>query len=136
MMRLGWASLAGLVGGLVFLVVIWDAILGGVFRMSYLEVLGSSLAHGVPRHTAYAVGGLAHIVLSAGFGVAYAWVLERAGVSSVAAGASIGLVIGSVHGLAASRIGRRYGTSTLTVWLLAHAVFGVTVGAVYTAVAH
>jgi hypothetical protein len=32
----GAAVLAGLTGGLVFLVVVWDSILGGVTRVGYL----------------------------------------------------------------------------------------------------
>jgi hypothetical protein len=135
-MQQGWAAFAGLVGGLAFLVVVWDAILGGLFRMSYLLALGGSLVHEAPRHTTYAVGGLMHVALSALFGIVYAWALGVVGVSSLAAGASLGLVLGAIHGIATSRIGRRYGPSTVTVWIVAHAVFGMTVGTVYTAVAH
>ncbi len=70
MIRPGWAILAGLVGGLVFLVVIWDAILGGYFEVSFLSTLGASIVHGASRRATYWIGTAAHIALSAAFGLA------------------------------------------------------------------
>jgi len=37
MIRPWWALLSGLTGGLAFLVVIWDAIMGGIFGASFLH---------------------------------------------------------------------------------------------------
>ena len=75
-----------------------DAILGGYFEVSFLSTLGASIVHGASRRATYWIGTAAHIALSGAFGLAYAWVMDLAGISSVATGMSIGLLIGLVHG--------------------------------------
>lgn len=152
----GAAVLAGLTGGLAFLVIVWDAIAGGITRMGYLYVLGSGLAPRAPRGKAYGLGLVVHVALSAVLGFAYAGLLDAFAVSSVGEGMSIGFLIGLLHGAAAMvaagwvlthlhglvrsgelpKPGRAltgYGRSTPVVWMIAHAAFGATVGAVYAA---
>jgi hypothetical protein len=152
----GAAVLAGLTGGLAFLVIVWDAIAGGITRMGYLYVLGAGVAPRASGGTAYGLGLLVHVALSAILGLAYAGLFDAVGVSSVGDGVAFGLLIGLVHGAAAMlaagwvlahihslvRNGRLakpgtaltgYGRSTPVVWMIAHAAFGATVGAVYAA---
>jgi hypothetical protein len=47
----GAAVLAGLIGGLAFLVIVWDAIAGGVTRVGYLYVLGAGIGPRASRST-------------------------------------------------------------------------------------
>lgn len=150
--------LAGLTGGLAFLVIVWDAIAGGVTRMGYLYVLGAGVAPRTSRGTPYGLGLVVHAALSAVLGLAYAGLLYVVGVSSIGDGVALGLLIGLLHGAAAmvaagwvlahvhglvrngqlAKPGRAltgYGRSTPAVWMIAHAAFGATVGAVYAAAA-
>lgn len=148
-MRTGWAILAGLVGGLSFLVVIWDGILGGLFGIRFLQTLGELVVPRAARQAAYTTGALTHMAFSVAFALAYAWVLDMTGVSSLSAGASLGVAIGSVHGAASIPLvagvrgwARGHdgsgiirfgfpGRSTMIMWLIAHLVFGLTVGSIY-----
>jgi hypothetical protein len=152
----GAAILAGLTAGLAFLVIVWDAITGGVTRMGYLYVIGAGVAPRASRGQAYGIGLAVHAALSAVYGFAYAGLLGALGVSSIGEATALGLLIGLVHGAVALvvagwmlarahplvRDGRLpkpgkaltgYGGSTPLVWMIAHAVFGLTVGAVYAA---
>jgi hypothetical protein len=152
----GAAVLAGLTGGLAFLVIVWDAIAGGVTRLGYLYVLGAGVAPRTSRGTAYGLGLLVHVALSAVLGLAYAGLFDAVAVSSVGDGVAVGLLIGLLHGAAAMvaagwvlahvhslvRNGQLpkpgtaltgYGRSTPVVWMIAHVAFGATVGAVYAA---
>jgi hypothetical protein len=154
----GGAVLAGLTGGLVFLVIVWDAILGRVTRVGYLYVLGAGIAPRTSRSTRYGLGLAIHTTLSAFFGLLYAGVLDWVGVSSLGDAAGLGFLIGLLQGAVSlvvagwvlSRLhplvrngelampGRAltgYGRSTPVVWMIAHAAFGLTVGAVYAAAA-
>jgi hypothetical protein len=153
--RPGWAILAGLVGGLSFLVVIWDAILGGFFEVSFLSTLGASIVRRASIRATYWLGAAAHIVLSAMFGLAYAWLVEVTRISSVASGMSLGAVVGVLHGAVAAAVATavlahippslpdggagtehslgRHARAATAVWLIAHAVFGLVVGGVYLA---
>jgi hypothetical protein len=152
----GAAVLAGLTGGLAFLVIMWDALAGGVTRMGYLYVLGAGVAPRASRGTAYGFGLVVHVGLSAVLGLAYAGLLDAVAVSSIGDGFALGLLIGLLHGAAAmvaaswmlahvhglvrngqlAKPGKAltgYGRSTPVVWMIAHATFGATVGAVYAA---
>ena len=154
--RPGGAVLAGVTAGLIFLVIVWDAIAGGVTRMGYLYVVGAGVAPRSSRSTAYALGLAAHTVLSAVYGLAYAALIRAFGASAIDEAAGLGLLIGLVHGAVALivagwlldrihplvRSGRLpkpgraltgYGRNTPIVWMIAHAVFGLAVGAVYAA---
>jgi hypothetical protein len=155
MIQPGWALLSGLTGGLAFLVVIWDAIMGGIFGASFLQVLGGSLVHRASRGLTYAVGLTAHFVLAGAFGLVYGWLIGWIDPSSFAEGAAGGLLVGLAHGAVATAVlawalphihglappgGSAAGTamlgghqrSTAAIWIVAHAVYGLTVGAAYT----
>ena len=154
----GAAVLAGLTGGLAFLVIVWDAIAGGVTRVGYLYVLGAGIGPRTSRSTRYGLGLAIHVTLSAVFGLLYAGVLDWVDVSSFGDAAELGLLIGLLHGALGmvvtgwvlprfhplvrsgelAKPGRAltgYGRSTPIVWMIANAVFGLTVGAVYAAAA-
>jgi hypothetical protein len=154
----GGAVLAGLTAGLAFLVIVWDAISGGVTGMGYLYVVGAGVAPEASRGSQVGLGLVVHGVLSTTYGLAYAGLLRAFGVSSIGDATAIGLLIGLAHGALAMVVagwvlahvhavvrhgdlpqpGRAltgYGRSTPFVWMAAHAVFGVTVGAVYAAAA-
>lgn len=154
----GGAVLAGLTGGLAFLVIVWDAIAGGVTRVGYLYILGAGIAPRTSRSTRYGLGLGIHATLSALFGLLYAGVLDWVAVSSLGDAVALGLLIGLLHGAVGmvvadwilsrfhplvrngelAKPGRAltgYGRSTPVVWIIAHAVFGLTVGAVYAAAA-
>jgi hypothetical protein len=153
--RPGWAVLSGLTGGIAFLVVIWDAIMGGIFGASFLRVLGGTLVHRASRGVTYAVGLATHFLLSAAFGLAYALFIEWIDPSSFAEGAASGLLVGLAHGAVATvllawtlphihALGPTGATqtmlgghqrSTAVIWIVAHAAYGVTVGAAYTVAA-
>jgi hypothetical protein len=109
--RPGWAVLSGLTGGIAFLVVIWDAIMGGIFGASFLRVLGGTLVHRASRGVTYAVGLATHFLLSAAFGLAYALFIEWIDPSSFAEGAASGLLVGLAHGAVAT---------VLLAWALPH----------------
>ena len=49
MINAGIAALAGLIGGLAFLVIVWDAVLGGIFEVRYLRELGVAVRPGMRR---------------------------------------------------------------------------------------
>lgn len=161
MIRPGWALLSGLIGGLAFLVVIWDAIMGGIFGASFLQVLGSTLVPRASRGLTYAVGLAAHFLLSAAYGLVYAWLIGWVDPTSFAEGAAGGLLVGLAHGAVATAVlawalphihaltpagGSASGSgtgagaamlgghqrSTAAIWIVAHAAYGLTVGAAYT----
>jgi hypothetical protein len=153
-MPVGAVFLAGLVGGLAFLLVLWDAIVGGVLDVPFLHALGALVAPHASERAAYGVGAGTHAALSIGFALAYAWVLDALGPATVGAGAALGLLIGLGHGIAATvvvaamlarsrHVAEAAGSVALgshprgaaAAWILAHAVFGLTVGTVYAAMA-
>jgi hypothetical protein len=148
----GWAVLTGLTGGLAFLVVIWDAIIGGVFGARFLLVLGGTVLHRASAGVTYAIGLAAHLLLSAVFGLVYALLIEWIDPVTFAEGAAAGLLVGLAHGALATIVlawalphlrspgsddsaqGMLAGhqRSTAVIWIVAHAAFGITVGAGYT----
>jgi hypothetical protein len=157
-LRPGWAVLAGISGGVLFLIVTWDALLGGITQMRFLYVLGSVVVPNASQSRARAVGVGAHLVLSSLFGAGYAVVMTAVDVNSVGGAAALGMLLGIVHGaLSIPVIGwgltkwhplvreRRvqspgralmgFGRMTPVQWVVAHAAFGVMAGAMYASAA-
>lgn len=108
------------------------------------------------KKTVYGIGLTIHLMMSAGFGLAHAALLQAIGVTSIAQGAGWDLAIGAGHGLvilavlpmiltAMHPLVRKhameqpgvalagFGSGTPIGSLMAHAVFGVVTGAVYAA---
>ena len=153
----GSAIVAGLVGGLAFLMVVTMGLAVGMTRMNFLYVLGSMLAPKAPRSTAYAVGVAVHAIASAVFGLVHAGILHAIGMTSIGQAAGWDLLIGGIHGLLVLMIlpmalelmhplVRRgemerprfaltgFGAGTPVGSLVAHLVFGLVTGAIYAAV--
>jgi len=149
----GAAILAGLVGGLGFLVVVYMGLGIGMTRMNFLSILGSMMAPDA-RGTAYVIGFAVHMMLSAAFGLTHAGILTALDVTSVGSAAAWDLLIGAVHGLGAlivmpmmltmaHPLVRRgelerpglammgYGSMTPAGSLMAHVVFGLIPGSIY-----
>jgi len=154
--RAGPAIVAGLVGGLAFLSVVYLGLGVGMTRMDLLYTLGSMMAPRASRGSARAVGLVVHMMLSAAFGLIHAGILTAIGVTSVGQAAAWDLLIGAVHGtivlfalpmmltvahplVRGGQLERPgialvgYGQMTPMGSLGAHVAFGLVTGALYAA---
>ncbi len=150
------AIVAGLVGGLAFLAVVYMGLGVGMTRMDLLSLLGSMMTSRASGAATYAVGFLVHMTLSAVFGLVHAGILTAIGVTSVGQTALWDLVVGAIHGglilvilpvmltvahplvrggqLAQPGVALvGYGSMTPAGSLLAHGAFGLVMGALYAA---
>jgi len=155
--RAGAAILSGLVGGLVFLMVVYMGLGVGMTRMNFLRMLGTMLVPRANNAVVYGTGFAIHMMFSAIFGLVHAGILTAIGVTSVGQAAGWDAVIGAVHGAAvlvalpvmltmAHPLVRRgeleapgvalvgYGSMTPLGSLMAHVAFGLVTGALYAAV--
>ena len=152
----GSAILAGLSGGLAFLVVVYMGLGVGMTRMNFLYMLGSMMPPRASRSAVYVVGFAVHMMLSAAFGLVHAGILTAIGATSVGQAAGWDVVIGAVHGVVVLmamplmltmahplvRTGRLdapgvamvgYGPMTPVGSLAAHIAFGLVTGTIYAA---
>ncbi len=152
----GAALGAGLLGGVAFLMVVTMGRAIGMTRMNFLEVLGTMMTPNAPKTTVYGVGLMAHLMASAGFGLAHAGILHAIGVTTVGQAAGWDLVIGAAHGAvvlmvlpmmlnAMHPLVRKqameapgvaltgFGAGTPIGSLMAHVAFGLVAGSVYAA---
>jgi len=152
----GPAIVAGLVGGIAFLLVVYMGLGVGMTRMNFLHMLGSMVAPRSSRSTVYAIGLVVHLMMSAAFGLVHAGLLTAIGVSSVGSAAAWDLLIGAVHGAGVlivlpmilsmahplvrsgdlDRPGvalMGYGPMTPAGSLMAHVAFGLVTGTIYAA---
>lgn len=152
----GSAIIAGLIGGLAFLVVVYMGLGVGMTRMNFLPMLGTMMTPRASDRGAYAIGFAIHMMLSAAFGLLHAGILTAIGVTSVGQAAGWDLVIGAVHGVAilvampvmltmAHPLVRGgtleapgvaltgYGSMTPVGSLMAHVAFGLVTGSIYAA---
>jgi hypothetical protein len=153
----GAAILAGLIGGLAFLAVVYMGLGVGMTRMNFLPMLGSMMAPKASRSATYGIGLMIHLMASAAFGLIYAAILTAIDVDSVGAAAAWAVVIGALHGVGvvilmpvmlamAHPLVRRgelerpgalmtgFGSMTPVGSLAAHVVFGLVVGSVYAGI--
>ncbi len=153
----GAAILAGLIGGIAFLVVVYMGLGIGMTRMDLLRMLGTMMAPKSSSAGAYVLGFVIHMMLSAAFGLAHAGILTALDVATVGSAAAWDLLIGAVHGAAvlialpimldmAHPLVRRgelerpgvalmgFGTMTPVGSLMAHVVFGLVTGAIYAGI--
>jgi hypothetical protein len=153
----GSAIFAGLIGGIAFLMVVYMGLGVGMTRMNFLYMLGSMVAPKSSRGTAYVIGFVVHMMMSAVFGLVHAGLLTAIGVSTVGSAAAWDLLIGAVHGVlvlialptmlamahplvrtgdlerpGVAMVG--YGSMTPAGSLMAHIAFGVITGAIYAAI--
>ena len=152
----GWAVVAGLIGGIAFLAVVYMGLAVRMTRMDFLYILGSMVAPRARKATIYTLGSTAHMMLAAGFGLLHAAILHAISISSVGEAAGWDLLIGVIHGMAilvvmpmmlsmmhplvrsgvierpgVAMVG--FGGMTPLGSLMAHAAFGVVTGAIYAA---
>ncbi len=152
----GSAIVAGLVGALAMLIVMYGGKAMGMTSMDLLRTLGTMIAPRADKAIVYAVGLMVHLMMGAAFGLVHVGILHVLGPSSEAAAAGLGLAIGLVHGLmmvgvmpvmvnmahplvrsgdmpAPGTAMTGYGKMTPMGMVLAHGVFGLVTGAVYAA---
>lgn len=152
----GGAILAGVVGALAMLMVIYGGRSMGMTSMDLLRTLGTMVAPRAEAGSAHAIGLMMHLMMGAGFGLVHAGLLHAAGPTSTGAATGLGLLFGLVHGLVVTvmmpvllsmahplvRSGELtdpgiamtgFGRMTPAGVAMAHAVFGIVAGAVYIA---
>jgi hypothetical protein len=153
----GGAILAGIVGALVMLVVIYGGRASGMTSMDLLRTLGSMVVPKADGPAIYAVGLMMHLMMGAAFGLAHAGLLHALDPSSSGAATGLGIVLGLVHGMIVTvmmpmmltighplvRAGEApapgivmtgFGKMTPMGIVMAHAAFGLVTGAIYVAV--
>ena len=152
----GPAVLAGLVGGLAMLAVVYMGRTMGMTRMDLLKTLGTMMP-GVSGTMAYVVGLMAHLAMSAAFGLAHVGLLHAFAVTSTGDALLWGVAIGVAHGavilvampivldmmhplvrsgemVKPGKLMRGFGSMTPMGMLAAHIVFGIITGAVYAGI--
>lgn len=150
----GAAILAGIVGAIAMLAIIYCGRAIGMTRMDLLRTLGTMVAPRASSTKAYAIGTMMHLMMGAAFGLVHAGVLTVLDPSTDGGAIALGLVIGLVHGLIVTmampmvltmahplvRDGEielpgvmltGFGSMTPAGVMMAHAVFGLVAGAVY-----
>lgn len=98
-MNIPVAILGGLIGGGMMVAVLYMAIwmMPQQMKMNLLLLLGTML---VPvGAAAYAVGFMAHVMMSVVFGVVHGGLIEATGTSSAGAGIVYGVLFGLIHAL-------------------------------------
>ena len=154
----GAAILAGVIGGLAFLAVVYMGLEVRMTRMDFLRVLGSMMAPKASRRSVYAIGVAIHLMASAVFGLIYAGILTAVDVASVGSAATWGVLIGAVHGIGVlivlpmmlamahplvrtgdlerpGALMTGFGSMTPAGSLAAHVVFGLVAASIYAATA-
>lgn len=148
------AAGAGVLGGLALLAVMTMGRRVGMTRMNLLDLLGTMMAPTASPTRAKAIGLGAHLMASAGFGLAHAAVLQTIGVTSVGGAIGWDAALGMAHGLMvlialpvmvtamhplvrAGEVERPgialtgYGPATPVGSIMAHIAFGLITGGVY-----
>ncbi len=151
----GPAILGGLVGAVAMLMVMYGGRAMGMTSMDLLRTLGTMVNPKASDSTARLSGLVVHLMMGTGFGLAHASLLHLAGPTTEGAALGLGALFGLAHGamtlvampvmlsrahplVAAGDIPRPgvamtgFGTMTPVGMLMAHAVFAVVAGAVYT----
>lgn len=149
-----WAIIGGLIGGVGLLMVIYMGYAVGMTRMNFLRILGTMMLPRASDTVAYGVGLMAHLMLSAVFGLLHAGLLHAVDVATLGEAAGWDLVFGAAHGIVILmampmmltlmhplvRSGEiehpgialaGFGAMTPVGSLMAHVVYGVVTGAIY-----
>ncbi len=151
------AVLAGLVGAVAMLAVIYGGRAMGMTTMDLLRTLGTMVAPDASKQTAYGIGLMMHLMMGAAFGLVHAGILTAFDPTTNGAATFLGFVLGVVHGLIITMIlpmmltmahplVRRgdiaqpglaltgFGAMTPVGVTMAHGVFGLVAGAIYVGV--
>lgn len=142
-MVLGAAVLAGIIGTVVFTIILYIAPTMGMPKMDIIGMIGTMTVE--PGGAAPVVGAVGHLIMGVVFPVIYA-LIWAAGVGT--ATWVWGLVFGLVHGLGVALVGmplmasvhprspeRESGPRALAGILIVHAAFGIVVAVSYAALA-
>ena len=139
----GTAILAGLIGAVAMLVVIYGGKAMGMTRMDLLKTLGTMAVPKAASNVAYAVGAMMHLMMGAVFGLVHAGLLHAVDPTSDGAAAGFGALFGGVHGMivrsgdmpAPGVAMTKLGKMTPMGIVMAHVAFGLVTGAIYVAIA-
>ncbi len=152
------AIIAGLVGGVAMLMVIYGGRAMKMTSMDLLRTLGTMIVPKAAKNVVYAVGLMMHLMMSAGFGLVHAGLLHAVDPTSDGGAAGLGALFGLVHGgmvtimmpimlTMAHPLVRNgdmpapgtamtgFGKLTAAGIVMAHVVFGLVAGAIYVAAA-
>lgn len=95
---IGWALLAGVIGAMAMLPVIYGGLAMGMTKMDLLRTLGSMVQPKGSDATIYGIGLMMHAMMGAAFGLVHAGLLHAFDPSSGGAAVGLGILIGAVHG--------------------------------------
>ena len=150
MMKTGKAIIAGLVGGIAMTVLGWLVRLVGL-DMNAEMMLGTMVSS--PGATAWAIGFVMHLMLSALIALAYAWGFERIHRAGAGAGLGFAVIHIAIAGLVMAMIPAMHpmipeqmpapgafmanmGATFVALFVLEHLLYGAIVGATYGPVLH
>jgi len=95
----GWALLAGAVGAMAMLPVLYGGRAMGMTTMDLLRTLGSMMRPKGSDAEVYGIGLMMHAMMGAGFGLLHAGLLHAFDPSSTGTATGLGILIGAVHGM-------------------------------------
>ncbi len=95
----GWALLAGAIGAMAMLPVIYGGRAMGMTTMDLLRTLGSMMQPKGSDAVVYGIGLMVHLMMGAAFGLVHAGLLHAFDPSSSGAAVGLGILIGAVHGI-------------------------------------
>ncbi len=95
----GTAILAGLVGAVAMLMVIYGGRAMGMTSMDLLRTLGTMLSPRGANGTVYGIGLMMHLMMGAAFGLVHAGLLHAADPTSEGAATGLGALFGLGHGV-------------------------------------
>ena len=153
----GTAILAGLVGAVAMLAVIYGGKAMGMTQMDLLKTLGTMAVPKAAPNVVYAVGAMIHLMMGAVFGLVHVGLLHAVAPTSDAAAAGYSALFGGIHGMVVAfmmpvmltmmhplvRSGdmpapgvamTKLGKMTPMGIVMAHVVFGLVTGGIYVAV--
>lgn len=137
----GRAIVGGIIGAAVMSILLWIAQAIGLTDFGFARLLGAFVFRGTGTWP-WVLGFCFHLILGAGFGIVYGFILELWGKS----GWWRGLIVALPHLLLAGIIlqlvhprtiewpgfmGLHEGIATLIIWVVIHLVYGAIVGSVY-----
>jgi len=153
----GAAIIAGLLGAVAMLVVIYGGRAMGMTSMDLLRTLGTMVSPGADGSRVYGIGAAIHLMMGAAFGLIHAGLLHAAGPSTDGEAIGLGALFGLGHGIvvtvampmmltmahplvrnntmqAPGTAMTGFGPMTPVGITMAHVVYGLVAGAIYTAI--
>lgn len=151
---IGWALLAGAVGAMGMLMVIYGGRAMGMTKMDLLRTLGTMVQPKGSTNVVYGIGLMIHVMMGAGLALVHTGLLHAFDPSSTGAAVGLGILLGAAHGVmvtvampAMLKMGHPlvkdgtiddpgpamtgFGKMTPVGMVMAHVVYGLLVGAIY-----